>query len=121
MKEFSRGFLVATAAVGLACVGCEHEHHERETVYVQQPAQPQYVVVAQPPPPVVVETRPLPPGPGCIWIDGYWHWGGRQYAWKSGHWEVPPRGYNHWVAPRYERHGNEYHYMPGRWDHDDRR
>ncbi len=121
MKGISTVIGAATAAVALTCVGCEHHHyHERETVYVES-GQPGYVIVTEPPPPVVVETRPLPPSPGCVWIDGYWHWGGQKYVWNSGHWAVPPHGYTRWVPPRYERHEKGYRYVPGRWDRDDRR
>jgi hypothetical protein len=129
MRLFSTAILTVAGAAGLAVTGCAHHYHERETVYVQQPAQPVYVqpapapgyvVVPAPPPPVIVEPRPLPPSRSYIWVDGYWHWDGGRYAWHRGYWTAPPRGYSRWVPPHYEPHGREYHYTPGHWDHDRR-
>lgn len=117
MKGILESVLAATAAVALPiCVGCEH-HHAHETVYVQESAPaPGYVVTTAPPPPIVVEPQPVAPATGYVWVDGYWHWTGHEYAWHKGYWAVPPHGYHRWVAPRYEHHEREYHYVPGRWE-----
>jgi hypothetical protein len=115
MKGFVVSILAATSAVVLPiCAGCHHAHGD---VYIQESAPPPgYVVATAPPPPIVVEPRPVAPAVGYVWVDGYWHWTGRQYTWHRGYWAVPPRGYQYWVAPRYERHGHEYRYVPGHWD-----
>jgi hypothetical protein len=108
-------------AVLVVLAGCTHSRRDRfpdETVYVEQPPYaepPQYVIVREAPPPGVVERRPTPPGQGLIWIEGYWHWDGQRYVWRSGHWAVPPRGRAVWVAPRYEKHEKGFQYTPGRW------
>lgn len=60
---------------------------------------------APPPPPMpayaVGYRRPPMPGPGWIWVDGYWGWGRGRYLWVNGYWARPPYGGAVWVAPRY--------------------
>jgi len=76
---------------------------------------PRGVVVSGPPPAPVREERPAPPGPQAIWVAGYWHWTGMQYAWIPGHWEAPPSG-TVWAAPRVVQSGDgRYLYEPGGW------
>ena len=43
-------------------------------------------------PPSVQEGPGAPPAtaPGSVWVAGYWHWTGFEYAWVPGHWEAPP-------------------------------
>jgi hypothetical protein len=75
------------------------------------------VVVTGPPPPPVIETRPAPPresSPRAVWIAGYWHWTGMQYAWIPGHW-VEARPGEVWRAPRYSLRDGVYVYEPGGW------
>jgi hypothetical protein len=90
------------------------------------PPQAQQVVVAPPPPPqqVVVVTAPPPPrhevvygrpGPGYVWINGYWAWRGGRHVWIAGHWEMPPRRDVHWIEPRWERRGRSYVFLEGHW------
>jgi len=67
------------------------------------------------PPPVQYEEVTVAPGPGFIWVAGYWDWTGMQYAWVSGHWTRPPSGYTVWVPARYERRSNGWNYHPGHW------
>ena len=66
------------------------------------------------PPPVVryhAVVRPVYPGPGYSWIDGYYYPVGPRYEWRAGYWARPPyRGAN-WVAPRYFGH----YYYHGYW------
>ena len=37
-----------------------------------------------PPPPLRVETYGPAPGPGYIWITGYWGYSGGNYVWQEG-------------------------------------
>jgi hypothetical protein len=64
-------------------------------VHVGAPAyyQPAPVVAA----PVVVPYRPPCPGPGYVWVDGYYDGYGN---WFNGYWAVPPYAGAYWVAPR---------------------
>jgi len=68
-----------------------------------------------PPPAIRVESRGIAPGPGYVWIDGYWGYRGGGYAWVSGRWERPPRPRARWMAGRWETRGGRYYYREGRW------
>jgi hypothetical protein len=72
------------------------------------------VAVSGPPPEPMREARPLPPDAQAVWVPGYWHWSGMQYAWIPGHWEKAPPGAS-WHAPRYSLRDGTYFYEPGGW------
>ena len=67
------------------------------------------------PPPIRVETRLVSPGPGYVWVEGYWGAGRSSYAWVPGRWVRPPRGRSRWEAPRWERRGDRYEFRKGQW------
>jgi hypothetical protein len=67
------------------------------------------------PPPVRVEAFGAAPGPGYVWINGYWSYGGGGYAWVPGRWERPPHRGAAWVAGRWERKSNRWAYRAGHW------
>lgn len=87
--------------------------------------EPHWEVVAPPPaaPVVVVEAPPPPrhehhghaPGPGYVWIDGYWAWHGHHHEWVAGRWALPPHGHHEWVAARWEHRGGSYVFIEGAW------
>ncbi|HEX4166914.1 MAG TPA: YXWGXW repeat-containing protein [Bryobacteraceae bacterium] len=54
-----------------------------------------------PPPPAGVVATPVgpPPGPGYVWVPGYWDWLGGRWVWVEGRWVLPPRPHVVWVAP----------------------
>ena len=58
--------------------------------------------IGPPPPPRVVAVRPVAPGPGYFWVDGYWYPVRGHYRWHDGYWTRPPYEGAHWVAPRHE-------------------
>lgn len=60
---------------------------------------PIYAPIAPPAP--YVETIPIAPYAGAVWIGGSWNWSGGRYAWAPG---------------RYERGRPGYHWQPQRWD-----
>jgi len=49
-----------------------------------------FVSVAIAPPPIPVYSQPICPGPGYIWIPGYWAYGPVGYYWVPGYWVVAP-------------------------------
>jgi len=49
-----------------------------------------FVSVAIAPPPIPVYTQPICPGPGYLWIPGYWAYGFDGYYWVPGYWVLPP-------------------------------
>ncbi len=59
------------------------------------------VNIGTPPPPRVVHV-PASPGPGYVWVDGYWYANGGRWAWHNGYYTRPPYEGAHWAAPRYE-------------------
>ena len=64
--------------------------------------------VVVPAPVAVNPYRPPCPGPGYVWIEGYYDEFGNWYA---GYWALPPYAGSYWVAPRYYGH----RYYPGYW------
>lgn len=67
-----------------------------------------------PPPPPRVIVRPVAPGPGFFWVEGYWYPVGGHYRWHDGYWTRPPYAGAHWVGPR---HDGE-RFFEGYWDGD---
>jgi len=55
---------------------------------------------------------PVSPGPGFVWVQGYWYPVGPRYTWHSGYWTRVPYEGARWVAPR---HDGERFYA-GYWD-----
>jgi len=68
-----------------------------------------------PPPPLRVERYGAAPGPGYIWVNGYWGYRGNSYVWVPGSWGRPPRGRREWEEGRWERRGGRYYFTRGHW------
>ena len=71
--------------------------------------------VPPPPPPRVVGAAGYAPGPGYVWIDGFWDLRGSRWAWAPGYWGRPPRVGAVWVRPYWEPHGRSYRFHRGYW------
>jgi hypothetical protein len=80
-----------------------------------------------PPPRVRVERVVPSPGPGFVWIDGYWYADGGRWRWHKGYWTQPPYAGARWVPARHD--GSMFYagFWEGdrgrfahdhRWDHD---
>jgi hypothetical protein len=72
-----------------------------------------YAQVAPPAP--LVEAVAVPPGPGYVWVPGYYRWDGRTYFWAPGRYAVPPRPHAAWVPGRWNRHHQGWYWTNGRW------
>lgn len=70
--------------------------------------------IGPPPAPRIVRVRPPEPGPGYVWVDGYWYAAGNRYRWHDGYWTRPPYEGARWVAPR---HDGE-RFFEGYWEGD---
>jgi WXXGXW repeat (2 copies) len=81
------------------------------TVY----SEPGEVVVDAAPPAPLYETVGVSPGPGFLWIGGYYHWSGARWVWNRGHFERPPHPGAAWIRPRYEVRGGRSVYVRGYW------
>ena len=68
--------------------------------------------IGAPPPPRVLAVRPASPGPGWLWVEGYWYPVAGRYRWHAGYWTRPPYPGAVWIAPR---HDGE-RYFAGYWD-----
>ncbi len=77
--------------------------------------EPSEVVVAQEPPAPYTEVIGIAPGPGFLWVGGYWHWYGNRWVWYRGHYARPPHAGGHWVGPRYVIRGGSRIYVRGYW------
>lgn len=101
------GWVIATTFAALAPLASACVVNEPESP-------PRGVVVSGPPPPPVQEERPPAPGPQSVWVAGYWHWTGMQYAWIPGHWDAAPPGAS-WTGPQYSQRDGKYFYESGKW------
>jgi hypothetical protein len=104
--SWARGTAAGILVVLFVCQGC---------VAASTTPPPRAILVAGPPPAPLVEERPPSTQPLAVWIAGYWHWTGIQYAWIPGHWEVAPPSGATWRAPRYTKTEGAYMYEPGTW------
>ena len=72
------------------------------------------VRIGAPPPPRVLRVRPLSPGPGYVWVDGYWYPIGGRYRWHAGYWTRPPYVGARWIGP----HHDGERFFEGYWEGD---
>src|SRR5579884_3947861 len=72
-----------------------------------------------PPPPLRYEGRPPAPGPGFIWIDGYWRWDRGRYVWVPGVWQRPPYAGAYWSHGHWDHYPDGWRYHEGHWDRED--
>ena len=78
------------------------------------------ITIGTPPPPIRYEARPVMPGPGYVWVDGYWGVRGNRYVWVPGHWDRAPYEGAYWVHPHYDHYDRGWVYREGYWSHERR-
>jgi len=77
------------------------------------------IYIGRTPPPMRYEARPLAPGPGYSWIDGFYEpWQGG-YRWHRGYWNQPPYAGAYWQHPHYDHYPEGWHFHEGYWGHED--
>ena len=74
-----------------------------------------YTYATVPPPPIRVETYGPVPGPGYIWIQGYWGYRDNGYFWVPGRWNRPPLGRHEWRPGYWEDQGGRHRWHEGQW------
>ena len=114
MRVFDHTASLTLRAVLAAVVACSSLGIGAGCVVNEAEAPTRGVVVSGPPPAPVAEQRPASPSPQSVWVGGYWHWTGIQYAWIPGHWDAPPPGAT-WSAPIYTARDGKYFYESGGW------
>jgi hypothetical protein len=77
------------------------------------------VYIGTPPPPLRYEEPGPVPGPGYVWIDGYWTPDGNHYRWVRGRWDHAPYAGAYWSHPHYDHYDRGWRYHEGHWDHED--
>jgi len=73
------------------------------------------IVVRVNPPRAQRENRGRAPQRGYVYQPGYQNWDGNRHNWVGGHWEAPPRRGARWDAHRWQRRGNTWVLVEGRW------
>ncbi|MBZ5602987.1 MAG: YXWGXW repeat-containing protein [Acidobacteriia bacterium] len=74
-----------------------------------------YYYANTPPPPMRGEVVGVAPGPGYVWVNGYWGWRGNAYSWVPGYYARPPHAHAVWVSPRWDRDRGRYRFREGHW------
>jgi hypothetical protein len=74
------------------------------------------VYIGSAPPPLRYEERGPLPGPGYVWIEGYWSPNGRHYQWVQGRWDRPPYEGAYWSHPHYDHYKEGWQLHEGHWD-----
>ena len=67
------------------------------------------------PPPVRAEVVAVSPGPGYVWVPGYYQYRGNAYVWVGGRYERPPRSRARWVPGHWERDRRGWYFVDGHW------
>ena len=68
-----------------------------------------------PPPPPRYGVIGVAPGPGYIWADGYYNRAGNGWVWVAGRWARPPRGRSAWVRPEWRQEHGNWRFHRGYW------
>lgn len=68
-------------------------------------------------PPLPAYSQPALPGPGYIWVPGYWAWNGGGYYWVPGYWALPPAAGLFWTPGYWAWNdtNHDYVYHAGYW------
>lgn len=72
------------------------------------------VVADTEPPAPLDEPDSTPPGPGYVYVNGYWDWNGDDWSWAPGQWVESQPGWEY-VPPAYYDYGDGCLYVHGHW------
>ena len=73
------------------------------------------VAIRTPPPPLPYYDQPICPGPGYLWVPGYWAYSSDGYYWVPGIWEVAPQAGWLWTPGFWGWSGGAYIWHGGYW------
>ena len=77
------------------------------------------VRIGTPPPPLRYEARPVAPGPGYAWVDGFYEPFNGRYRWHPGYWNRAPYEGAYYVHPHWDHYPDGWHQHEGYWAHED--
>lgn len=105
MIHFSRLWLAGAAFSAVALTGCivapvgqPYYGDPYSNLPDTQAYAPIYAPIAPPAP--YIETVPVAPYMGAVWIGGFWNWSGGRHVWVPGRYDHGRPGYS-WNAPRW--------------------
>ncbi len=93
-------FAAATVLAGLVVTGCGPGYYSAS---FGPPPPPRYGVVG------------VAPGPGYVWMDGYYNRAGRSWVWVNGRWGRPPHGRSAYVHPEWRNEHGSWRFHRGYW------
>lgn len=103
-----RNLVLASAAlIGAAAVPVA-QAHAAAPVFVG-------ISVGIAPPALPVYAQPPLPGPGYLWVPGYWAWGDAGYYWVPGYWSEPPQAGLLWTPAWWGWENGAYLWHAGYW------
>jgi hypothetical protein len=80
------------------------------------PQRDSIISVEVPPPPLPIYEQPIIPGPGYLWVPGYWGWTDDfGYYWVPGTWVLAPEPGLLWTPAYWAWNDGEYLFYPGYW------
>lgn len=80
------------------------------------PQRDSIIGVEVPPPPLPIYEQPIIPGPGYLWVPGYWAWTDDfGYYWVPGTWVLAPEPGLLWTPAYWAWNDGEYVFYPGYW------
>ncbi len=68
------------------------------------------------PPAPYVETIPVAPFVGSVWIGGFWDWDGGRHVWRPGHYEHGRPGYAYRQPAWHQGPGGQWMLHRGGWE-----
>jgi hypothetical protein len=74
------------------------------------------MVIEMAPPAPRVEMMGMGPGPGYVWVGGFWSWRDGRFGWVVGQWMVVPPGHYYWVPGHWVRTRRGWYFVNGYWD-----
>jgi hypothetical protein len=99
-------------SLSLFAVGCAAV--SADTSQTSSPSQLLVVEVPNAPPDPKTEVKTPCPGPGNIWVAGYWDYIGGRHVWRDGRWVQGKPGYEY-VRARYEWDGKAWQFHVPHW------
>jgi hypothetical protein len=103
---------VVVLSLSLSAVGCAAV--SADTSHTSSPSQALVFEVPNPPPEAKAEEKPACPGPGHIWVAGYWDYIAGHHIWRAGRWVEGKAGYEY-VRARYEWDGRAWQFHVPHW------